>query len=305
MRKVLVLVIGLILLSMFAACSEDSTQTTPPPATVDDISILTETVAGGYTCSPYTMTLEATGGVAPYTWSLAAGSALPEGLALASDGKIYGLCMNVGDYTFTARVVDSSDTPQSAEREYTLPVGVQSNPSVAVYYDEAASVCSASTGSWTWLKCYISVLLEDSDVVCATACEFKLRLTNVDGIDLEPGTDYAVTNTTTPDYVAFKIGDMTLRGTGKYLLEGSAQSTMFILELGLGVVLPMVLLAFKRARNSPRLLFTVSMDSCSRNPAPESRSRDRDLTALHPRRHAANRASEIVLSQRRGATPVR
>ena len=208
MRKVLVLVIGLILLSMFAACSEDSTQTTPPPATVDDISILTETVAGGYTCSPYTMTLEATGGVAPYTWSLAAGSALPEGLALASDGKIYGLCMNVGDYTFTARVVDSSDTPQSAEREYTLPVGVQSNPSVAVYYDEAASVCSASTGSWTWLKCYISILLEDSDVACATACEFKLRLTNVDGIDLEPGTDYAVTNTTTPDYVAFKIGDI-------------------------------------------------------------------------------------------------
>jgi Ni/Fe-hydrogenase subunit HybB-like protein len=59
-------------------------------------------------------------------------------------------------------------------------------------------------------------------------------------------------------YFAFKIGDMTLRGTGKYLLEGSAQSTMFILELGLGVVLPMVLLTFKRARNSPRLLFIAA-----------------------------------------------
>jgi Ni/Fe-hydrogenase subunit HybB-like protein len=59
-------------------------------------------------------------------------------------------------------------------------------------------------------------------------------------------------------YFAFKIGDMTLRGTGKYLFEGSAQSTMFILELGLGVVLPMVLFTFKRARNSPRLLFTAA-----------------------------------------------
>ncbi len=59
-------------------------------------------------------------------------------------------------------------------------------------------------------------------------------------------------------YFAFKIGDMTLRGTGKYLLEGSTQSTMFILELGLGVVLPMVLLASRRARNSPKLLFTAA-----------------------------------------------
>ncbi len=207
MRKVFVLVTGLFLLSMFAACSEDSTPTPPPPPPAD-FNITTAAVAMGYTCSPYNMTLEVSGGVAPYTWSLALGSSLPNGLELTADGKIWGLCMDTGNYTFTVRVEDSSDTPKSDEQEYTLNVNVPVNPSLAIFYDTEATVCSTSTLSWTLLNCYVYIMMENSDMGCAQACEFMLRLTDSDGVDLEAGTQYAIVNSTLPSYVAVSLGDL-------------------------------------------------------------------------------------------------
>ena len=205
MRKGFILFVGLFILSMFAACSEDSTPTPPVPA---DIEITTAAVATGYTCSPYNMAIEVEGGVAPYTWSLASGSSLPDGLVLSADGRITGLCMTTGNYIFTVRVEDGSETPKSAEQEYTLTVEVPSNPSLAVFFDGEATVCSTGTASWTPLSCYVFIMLDESEVGCARACEFKLRLTNADGVDLDPGSEYAIIGTTTPSYVAVTLGDL-------------------------------------------------------------------------------------------------
>ncbi len=206
MRKVFALFTGLFLLSMLSACSEDST-TTPPPA-AEEFGVLTAAVTTGYTCAPYNLMMEAVGGAAPYTWSLAEGSSLPDGLELQSDGRLIGVCMNTGDYDFSVRVEDSSETPKSAEREFSLSVAVPSNPSLAVYFDGEATVCDATTASWTWLTCYMYIMLDESEVACATACEFKLRIADVDGADLEAGTEYSVTGATTPDYVAITLGDL-------------------------------------------------------------------------------------------------
>jgi hypothetical protein len=206
MRKVFVLFTGLFILSMFAACSEDTTPT--PPAPPADLAITTAAVATGYTCSPYSMTIEVEGGVAPYTWSLEAGSSLPDGLVLSADGRVTGLCMITGAHTFTVRVEDSSETPKTAEREFTLSVEVPSNPSLAVFFDNQATVCSTGTASWTPLNCYVYIMLEESEVGCATACEFKLRLTDADGVDLDPGSEYAIIGTSTPSYVAVTLGDL-------------------------------------------------------------------------------------------------
>lgn len=202
MRKVFVLFAGLFILSMFAACSEDSTPTPPAPA---DLEISTAAAVMGYTCSPYDMTCEVAGGVAPYTWSLASGSSLPDGLVLGADGRIKGLCMTTGDHSFTVRVEDSSEPPKSAEREFTLTISVPSNPSLAVFFDGAATVCSTGTASWTPLTCYVYVMLDEG---CATACEFKLRLTDNEGVDLDPGSEYAVMGVTVPSYVAASLGDL-------------------------------------------------------------------------------------------------
>ena len=59
-------------------------------------------------------------------------------------------------------------------------------------------------------------------------------------------------------YLVFKIGDMMVRGTYVYLLDGTFQTNAFIVEVLFGVILPFVLLMFKRVRRSAGWLFFVS-----------------------------------------------
>ncbi|MEN8244429.1 MAG: tetrathionate reductase family octaheme c-type cytochrome [Thermodesulfobacteriota bacterium] len=56
-------------------------------------------------------------------------------------------------------------------------------------------------------------------------------------------------------YMAVKIGDMLVRGSYVYLLDGTYQSNAFLVEVGVGVILPFVLLLFRRVRHSPGWLF--------------------------------------------------
>lgn len=59
-------------------------------------------------------------------------------------------------------------------------------------------------------------------------------------------------------YLAFKIGDMFSRGSHVYLGEGSTQSASFSVEMVFGLIVPLVMLLFGRARNSPRWLCLAS-----------------------------------------------
>lgn len=59
-------------------------------------------------------------------------------------------------------------------------------------------------------------------------------------------------------YLAAKLGDMFIRGTYVYLLDGTYQTNAFLVEVVIGVVLPFVLLLFKRVRRSPGWLFIAS-----------------------------------------------
>jgi hypothetical protein len=69
---------------------------------------------------PYEAMLEATGGIAPYTWEVVAGT-LPEGLELgAATGMISGTPTTEGDYVATMKVTDS--TGVTAEGEVSLSV---------------------------------------------------------------------------------------------------------------------------------------------------------------------------------------
>ena len=56
-------------------------------------------------------------------------------------------------------------------------------------------------------------------------------------------------------YLAFKIGDMVIRGTYRYLGDGSFESLMFLTEIVLGVIAPLVLLFTERVRRNPVWLF--------------------------------------------------
>lgn len=59
-------------------------------------------------------------------------------------------------------------------------------------------------------------------------------------------------------YLAMKIGDLTLRNAWPYVVEGSLQSFMYIIELGIGVVAPIILLSMSRVRRSISGLFTAA-----------------------------------------------
>jgi len=59
-------------------------------------------------------------------------------------------------------------------------------------------------------------------------------------------------------YLAFKIGDMFIRESFVYLAEFNIQSIMFVIEIVLGVVIPLRLFMSTKVLNSPGLLFTAS-----------------------------------------------
>jgi len=81
--------------------------------------------------TPYTHSFTASGGTAPYTYSLASGT-LPAGLALSSTGTLSGTPTAAGSFTFTLRATDSStgtSAPFSGSRAYTLTVAA---PTIAI-----------------------------------------------------------------------------------------------------------------------------------------------------------------------------
>jgi len=60
-------------------------------------------------------------------------------------------------------------------------------------------------------------------------------------------------------YLAFKIGDMFVRKTFVHLAELDLPSVLFIIEVLVGVVLPLRLLLMRRVLRSPPLLFTAAI----------------------------------------------
>ncbi|WP_250901836.1 MULTISPECIES: putative Ig domain-containing protein [unclassified Dyella] len=69
---------------------------------------ITNTPTNAVIGSPYSFTLIAAGGTAPYTFAMDSGSTLPPGLVLASNGTISGTATTQGTTNFFVRVTDNS-----------------------------------------------------------------------------------------------------------------------------------------------------------------------------------------------------
>ena len=91
----------------------------PVPLTISTTSPLNP----GTLNTPYAATLSATGGTAPYSWTVTAGT-LPAGLTLSTTGILSGTPTAAGTSMFTVQAMDSASTPQTAPAPLTLVIGV-------------------------------------------------------------------------------------------------------------------------------------------------------------------------------------
>lgn len=126
----------------------------PPPPLVIQTVQLPETSAE----RPYSQTLQATGGVPPYTWAIASGS-LGAGLNLSADGVISGTPTSPGTSVFVVRVTDSAQ--QSITR--TLAINIKPADKLAPFGtletpDFRATLTSNASGSG-WALDNVGVVL--------------------------------------------------------------------------------------------------------------------------------------------------
>jgi hypothetical protein len=105
------------------------------PAPPAPLEITTTSLPDGTYGTAYSATIEATGGVTPYTWSLTSGD-LPEGFNLSPDGTISGTPTTTMPSTFTVRVRDDDNTVTSRQfriRILDRPITVTADPQTKVY----------------------------------------------------------------------------------------------------------------------------------------------------------------------------
>ncbi len=89
--------------------------------TAPTLSITTASIGNGVVGKALSTQLSLSGGIAPYTWSVASG-ALPGGVTLSSGGLLSGAPAAAGIYSFTALVKDTEPAPQSAQKSFTFTV---------------------------------------------------------------------------------------------------------------------------------------------------------------------------------------
>lgn len=122
-------------LTVHASDSEHPAATATQPLSITigaavSLSITTAALPNGTTGSPYTASLNAIGGVYPYTWSVSSGS-LPPGLHLNSiNGAISGTPLVPGTANFTVQVSDAENPPVSASASFGITIARGAHPAL-------------------------------------------------------------------------------------------------------------------------------------------------------------------------------
>ena len=116
------------------------------------LEIVTNSLEDGHLGVNYDKQLEATGGIYPYTWQIS--SVLPRGLTLgSSDGRIYGVPEELGDFTVVATVTDSHNPTQTDSVELELHI-----------YNEESCTDGIDNDNDSFIDC------QDEDCQADTSC---------------------------------------------------------------------------------------------------------------------------------------
>lgn len=220
-RRPLFLFIGLfaVCLLVVGGCSG-----TPANSNPGALTVTTTALASGSTSAAYSATVDATGGVAPFTWSIASGS-LPAGLSLGTSTTnsvlISGTPTAQGTFSFTIKVTDSKSASASASLSIKVSnlAITTASPLPAATGGTAYSVQLAATGGtapYQWSLATGSTLpagltLSSTGLLSGTP---TLGGTDTFGV--------TVTDSESPAAALTKTFSLTISGTGGLtLLSGS------------------------------------------------------------------------------------
>jgi hypothetical protein len=121
-RKMLLAVLFLFLVPGLMRAQDKATKSLTLTVNSGTVAIIPTSLPGGMVGLVYQTTISATGGLAPYTFSVSAGN-LPAGLSLAaSTGVISGTPTTAGSGAFTIQVSDAETPTITATQAYTVTV---------------------------------------------------------------------------------------------------------------------------------------------------------------------------------------
>lgn len=122
MKRLMVLGLALLLLSIPAMSQDKATKSLTLTVNPGVVSITPSTIPNGMVGLSYSTTITASGGLSPYAFSVSSGS-LPTGLTLgASSGILSGTPTTAGTNTFTVQVADAELPAVTATQSYTVTV---------------------------------------------------------------------------------------------------------------------------------------------------------------------------------------
>jgi len=132
--------------------SSSATASLPFTLVVSGLAITTTSLPGGKVGTPYSQALTASGGTAPYTFSLSSGT-LPPGITL-SGNALSGTPSKVGSYTFTIQVTDHASL--TATQQFTIAITgliitTPALPSAAVGTVYSETLAASGTAPYTWV----------------------------------------------------------------------------------------------------------------------------------------------------------
>ncbi len=223
-----------ILLSLLAAsCGGGGGSHSTP------LAISTTTLPAGLVNNTYNVSLSATGGTAPYTWSLSSGS-LPSGVNLGSSGSLSGTPTAAGQYSFTVQVADSNSHTATQQLSLTvnpapqpLALTTQTVPEGAVnvaysFAFQATGGVAPYTYSFTQGTLPVGLTMSTAGVISGTPTQTSVSIFTVQVADSEmpamtasaqftltiAATPLTITTTTLPDAVVNVAYGQQLQVTG-------------------------------------------------------------------------------------------
>ena len=124
------ILVAVVYLCGLAGCSDVNNVSAPPAGPGPLTIVTTSPLPSGTENQPYATALGGSGGITPYTWSLASGSpALPAGLFLdATTGTITGTPTAPGTTTPVFRLEDSSSPEQAMQKSLTITITTTPQP---------------------------------------------------------------------------------------------------------------------------------------------------------------------------------